>query len=392
MKKILFALILFMFFTSYVSATSTKNGVPITPSNDINNKEVTVTCRYKSGHEIILHREDKNDTDGECNGAEDSETCQRNGGFISKMDSYLSGKGFMYDNIYFDCPKYAIWALDEQGEVYIADYTNNPNTNNIFELNSEASTCVGACQGEQYRNNNNNNNNKEWTCDYNGPSGKIQTKFDGLYWFIDQNQILNEVDNGEDIDENCGDIFFNPHYATSFFKIANYNISNLEDLSQLQEWYELICNDETLIGEYYCSGNCKYPENKNISCKAIKEKLNSKINGPKIEMDLSEMCSDNNVKKALRLIGILFLIIKIVIPLILIIMGTIEFGKAMLSSDGDAISKAIKKMITRVIASVAIFLIPTIVRFVFELIPISTSFEECGICVLNPNSCEINEE
>lgn len=387
MKKIVYALILFIIFTSYTSAATTKNGVPITPSNDPNNKEVTVTCRYYSGHEVVLYREDKNDTDGECNGESDLEACQRKGGFLSKSDSYLESKGFLYDNIYFDCPKYAIWALDENGTVYLADYTNKPTSNNIFELNSEASTCVGACQGEQYK----NNFYKEWTCDYIGPSGNVRTKFDGLYWFIDNVQDQYEVDK-EDIDENCGDIFFQPHFATNFFKIADYNILESNDLDQLKVWYKLICVDETLAAEYYCSGGCKYPENKNISCKALKEKINSKTNNSKVKIDMTEICKDNGIKKGLRLIGIIFLIAKIVIPILLIIMGTIEFGKAMVSSDSDAIQKATKKMITRVIIGIAVFLLPTVVRFIFELIPISSSFEECGKCILNPSKCEINKE
>ncbi len=387
MKKIIYTLILFIIFTSYTSAAITKNGVPVTSNTDQNNKEVTVTCRYKSGHEVVLYREDKNDTDGECNGEGDLEACLREGGFLSKTDSYLTAKGFMYNHTYFDCPKFAIWALDENGEVYIADYSNNPTSNNIFELNSEASTCVGACLGEQYQ----NNYYKEWTCDYEGPSGKIQTKYDGLYWFIDNLQGYYDVDK-EEIDENCGDIFFNPHLSENFFKKVSYNIINSKDSKQLQEWYDLICSDETLVGEYYCSGECQYPENKNISCKALKEKINAKITTPVDKIDLSEICSTTSVKKTLRLIGLLFLIIKIVIPILLIIVGTIEFGKAMMSSDSDVVSKAIKKMITRVIASVAIFLLPTVIRFIFELVPINTSFEECGKCVLNPNKCEINEE
>ncbi len=387
MKKIVYSLILFIIFTSYTSAATTNNGVPITSSSDPNNKEVTVTCRYKSGHEVVLHREDKNDTDGECNGAGDTEACLKEGGFLSKSDSYLKSKGFLYDNIYFDCPKYAIWAIDEKGEVYLADYSNNPTSNNIFELNSEASTCVGACMGEQYQ----NNFYKEWACEYEGPSGKIKTKYDGLYWFIDNLDGYYKVEK-EEIDNNCGDIFFNPHLSEAFFKIVNYNILNLKDKKELQEWYDFICVDEALLGEYYCSGECQYPENKNISCKTLKEKINAKNNTSETKIDLEEMCNNRGVKKALRLIGLLFLIIKIVIPLLLIIVGTIEFGKAMVSSDSDAISKAIKKMITRVIAGVAIFLIPTVVRFIFELIPINSSFEECGKCVLNPNKCEVNEE
>lgn len=54
-------------------------------------------------------------------------------------------------------------------------------------------------------------------------------------------------------------------------------------------------------------------------------------------------------------------IIQIGIPIILIVMGSIDLGKAVLSSDDKEIKGATNKLIKRAIAAVAVFFIATIV-------------------------------
>ena len=62
-----------------------------------------------------------------------------------------------------------------------------------------------------------------------------------------------------------------------------------------------------------------------------------------------------------------FPIIQIGIPIILIIMGSIDLGKAVLSSDDKEIKGATSKLIKRVIMAVAIFFVVTIVTLVMNL-------------------------
>lgn len=62
-----------------------------------------------------------------------------------------------------------------------------------------------------------------------------------------------------------------------------------------------------------------------------------------------------------------FPIIQIGIPIILIIMGSIDLGKAVLSSDDKEIKGATGKLIKRVIMAVAIFFVVTIVTLVMNL-------------------------
>ena len=63
----------------------------------------------------------------------------------------------------------------------------------------------------------------------------------------------------------------------------------------------------------------------------------------------------------------LFPIIQIGIPILLIVMGTIDLGKAVMSSDDKEIKGATGKLIKRAIAAVAVFFVTTIVSLLMGL-------------------------
>ncbi len=60
-------------------------------------------------------------------------------------------------------------------------------------------------------------------------------------------------------------------------------------------------------------------------------------------------------------------IIQIGIPILLIIMGSIDLGKAVMSSDDKEIKGATSKLIKRAIAAVAVFFVTTIVSLLMSL-------------------------
>ena len=64
----------------------------------------------------------------------------------------------------------------------------------------------------------------------------------------------------------------------------------------------------------------------------------------------------------------LFPIIQIGIPILLIVMGTIDLGKAVMSSDDKEIKGATGKLIKRAIAAVAVFFVATIVSLLMGMI------------------------
>jgi len=62
-----------------------------------------------------------------------------------------------------------------------------------------------------------------------------------------------------------------------------------------------------------------------------------------------------------------FPIIQIGIPILLILMGTIDLGKAVLSSDDKEIKGAVGKLVKRAIAAVAVFFVATLVALLMNM-------------------------
>ena len=96
----------------------------------------------------------------------------------------------------------------------------------------------------------------------------------------------------------------------------------------------------------------------------------------------------SNTANIWSVVGYFVLIIKIVIPLLLIVLGMIDLGKAVISSDEKAIKSSTNILIKRFIAAVVIFFIPTIVNAVFSVLEVMGDTEKadyniCVKCVTN---------
>lgn len=61
-------------------------------------------------------------------------------------------------------------------------------------------------------------------------------------------------------------------------------------------------------------------------------------------------------------------VIQIGIPILLILMGTIDLGKAVLSSDDKAIKESTSRLVKRIIAAVAVFFVVTIVKLIMGIV------------------------
>ena len=64
----------------------------------------------------------------------------------------------------------------------------------------------------------------------------------------------------------------------------------------------------------------------------------------------------------------LFPILQIGIPIILIVLGTLDLGKAVISSDDKAVKEAQSKLIKRCIYAILVFFIVTLISVVFTMI------------------------
>ena len=114
-------------------------------------------------------------------------------------------------------------------------------------------------------------------------------------------------------------------------------------------------------------------------------------------MDGISFCSDTAI--VWQTVGWFLLVFKVVIPILLIILGMIDLGKAVISSDEKAVSKAANSLLKRVIAGVVIFFIPTIVGAIFKMIgnfktEAKAEYDVCAGCLVSPGNsekCVINE-
>lgn len=85
-----------------------------------------------------------------------------------------------------------------------------------------------------------------------------------------------------------------------------------------------------------------------------------------------------------EIIGKCLTIAKIIIPLILIGLGTVDFYKSVTSSKDEDLTKSAKSFIRRVIAGVVIFLIPTLILLIFDITNLNKSENSCVYeCILN---------
>jgi surface polysaccharide O-acyltransferase-like enzyme len=103
---------------------------------------------------------------------------------------------------------------------------------------------------------------------------------------------------------------------------------------------------------------------------------------------LEDVCSDANLLKIIKLIIVLIQVAQIAVPIGIIILGTLDLGKAVIASKEDEIKKAQKSLIRRFIAAAIVFMVVIIVRFVMGQIG-SREWETCwdaaGGEIVEPN-------
>lgn len=89
-----------------------------------------------------------------------------------------------------------------------------------------------------------------------------------------------------------------------------------------------------------------------------------------------------------QFVGYILFALKIIIPLIIIILGVIDFVNATVSHKDDAIPAAAKGLLLRLIIGIAIFFVPVIVSLVLNLIENASSAvaaaDACQKCLLRP--------
>ncbi len=91
-----------------------------------------------------------------------------------------------------------------------------------------------------------------------------------------------------------------------------------------------------------------------------------------------------------QLVGYLFMIFKIVIPISLIVTGILTLGKAVISNDEKENKKGYSTLLKSIITAVVIFFIPSIVTALFGVVDgfneLRPDYDVCKRCMTNPKS------
>ena len=98
---------------------------------------------------------------------------------------------------------------------------------------------------------------------------------------------------------------------------------------------------------------------------------------------IQQVCSDNGTMVGVwQAVSAVITVIQIVVPILLILMGSIDMVKAVMAGKDDEIKKAQGTLIKRVIAAIIVFFIPLLVQLMLGLIPVGDSnagvtFKDC---------------
>ncbi len=105
------------------------------------------------------------------------------------------------------------------------------------------------------------------------------------------------------------------------------------------------------------------------------------------------------VSPILQLIGQGLNIFKIFLPLVLIVLGIFDIGKAVISSKSDDVKKNMKLFLRKIAISVLVFFVPVIGMIVFGFVGgfndiknnSGLDFDICYNCMFNPNNEECTD-
>ena len=78
-----------------------------------------------------------------------------------------------------------------------------------------------------------------------------------------------------------------------------------------------------------------------------------------------------NINPIINIIKAVLNVVRWAVPIIIMVLGTFDLMKAVVASKEDEIKAAQKLLIKRVLYAVVIFLVPTIVWFVFNIVSTS---------------------
>jgi len=98
---------------------------------------------------------------------------------------------------------------------------------------------------------------------------------------------------------------------------------------------------------------------------------------------LYDICADPNLTPLWNVVGFIVKAIWIGVPILLIVYGMIDLGKAVIASKEDEVKKATKAFTKRFIYAVCVFLVVWLVQFVLSTVSNIAGTDPDGNAVIN---------
>lgn len=238
-----------------------------------------------------------------------------------------------------------------------------------------------------------------------GSSGSINKQFETFEWydpFVAFAQIWHSVagvaDN-ETLQFVKSDCTYIENYSGQYmgFNIncavnANYTNKLIIQISEYKDCEDLSCKREkskeidktenkiknqckTILQNYQYSGGSKACID---DCLSIKDKINALKEGTDLYIDYTKVNDEcNSSERLLAWISNILRWIKYILPVVVIILGILDFLKALTSDKDDEMKKAQGNFVKRLIAAALVFIVPLIIEFILE--KMGFGYDSCGL-------------
>ncbi|MBE6155314.1 MAG: hypothetical protein E7164_00985 [Firmicutes bacterium] len=104
------------------------------------------------------------------------------------------------------------------------------------------------------------------------------------------------------------------------------------------------------------------------------------------------VCHEPGVIKAVKIFAVIIVVIKVMVPIMLIVTGIMNLGKAVVYEDDNALKKSAQLLLTKFIVGAFIFFIPTIIYSLMEGVhnydKSTSQFTDCGKCLTSIKTCD----
>jgi len=101
-----------------------------------------------------------------------------------------------------------------------------------------------------------------------------------------------------------------------------------------------------------------------------------------IEPVFAASCNGILTADAADFIGEIVGWIRIIVPALLLLLGCIDFGSAVISEDKDSLKKAGAKFTKRCICAVAVFFVPLVVKVLIDITGIEGTLVDDPMCIV----------